>query len=69
MTYLPDVNVWLASAVLHLLTNAQVSEAASRLNPDEKNVIRSVMESMVLRNTVMAAERHLTTTDFGATTR
>ena len=32
-------------------------EAASRLNPEEKNVIRSVIESIVLRNTVKAAER------------
>jgi transcriptional regulator with XRE-family HTH domain len=35
-------------------------EAASRLNPDEKNVIRSVIESIVLRNTVRAAERRFT---------
>jgi len=32
-------------------------EAASRLNPEEKNVIRSVIESLVLRNTVRASER------------
>lgn len=32
-------------------------EAASRLDPEEKNVIRSVIESIVLRNTVKAAER------------
>lgn len=49
-------------------------EAASRLNPDEKNVIRSVIESIVLRNTVKAAERRVTTTaaaaaDSGGTTR
>lgn len=44
-------------------------EAASRLNPDEKNVIRSVIESIVLRNTVKAAERRFTATDSGATTR
>jgi transcriptional regulator with XRE-family HTH domain len=33
-------------------------EAASRLDRQEKNVIRSVTESIVLRNTVKAAERH-----------
>ena len=32
-------------------------EAANRLDPEEKNVIRSVIESIVLRNTVKAAER------------
>jgi len=31
--------------------------AAARLDPGEKNVIRSVIESIVLRNTVKAAER------------
>ena len=35
-------------------------EAASRLNTDEKNVIRSVIESIVLRNTFKAAERRFT---------
>ncbi|MCC6262385.1 MAG: helix-turn-helix domain-containing protein [Bryobacterales bacterium] len=35
-------------------------EAASRLDPEEKNVIRSVIESIVLRNTVKAAERRFT---------
>jgi transcriptional regulator with XRE-family HTH domain len=35
-------------------------EAASRLDPKEKNVIRSVIESIVLRNTVKAAERRFT---------
>ena len=30
---------------------------ANRLDPEEKNVIRSVIESIVLRNTVKAAER------------
>jgi transcriptional regulator with XRE-family HTH domain len=32
-------------------------EAASRLDPEEKHVIRSVIESIVLCNTVKAAER------------
>jgi transcriptional regulator with XRE-family HTH domain len=32
-------------------------EAASRLDPEEKKVIRSVIESLVLRSTVKAAER------------
>lgn len=41
-------------------------EAASRLDPEEKNVIRSVIESIVLRNTFKAAERRFTD---GATTR
>lgn len=31
--------------------------AASRLDPKEKNVIRSVMESIVLRDTFKTAER------------
>lgn len=46
-------------------------EAASRLNPDEKNVIRSVIGSIVLRNTVKAAERRVTiaAADSGGTTR
>ncbi len=44
-------------------------EAASRLDPDEKNVIRSVIESIVLRNTVKAAERRFTPADSGGTTR
>jgi transcriptional regulator with XRE-family HTH domain len=35
-------------------------EAASRLDPEEKSVIRSVIESIVLRNTVKAAERRFT---------
>lgn len=43
-------------------------EAASRLDPEEKNVIRSVIESIVLRNTVKAAERRFTA-DSGGTTR
>jgi transcriptional regulator with XRE-family HTH domain len=41
-------------------------EAASRLDPEEKSVIRSVIESIVLRNTFKAAERRFTD---GATTR
>lgn len=44
-------------------------EAASRLDPEEKNVIRSVIESIVLRNTVKAAERRFTTADTGAASR
>jgi transcriptional regulator with XRE-family HTH domain len=32
-------------------------EAVSRLNAEEKNVIRSVIESMIVRNTVKEAER------------
>ena len=35
-------------------------EAVSRLNAEEKNVIRSVIESIVLRNTFKAAERRFT---------
>ena len=42
-------------------------EAASRLDPEEKNVIRSVIESIVLRNTVKAAERRFA--DSGGSTR
>ena len=44
-------------------------EAASRLDPEEKNVIRSVIESIVLRNTVKAAERRFTNADSGVTPR
>jgi transcriptional regulator with XRE-family HTH domain len=44
-------------------------EAASRLNPEEKNVIRSVIESIVLRHTVKAAERRFTAADSGGSTR
>jgi transcriptional regulator with XRE-family HTH domain len=40
-------------------------EAASRLNPEEKNVIRSVIESIVLRNTVKAAERRFVPAEAG----
>ena len=35
-------------------------EAVSRLNADEKNVIRPVIESSILRNTFKAAERPFT---------
>jgi len=38
-------------------------EAASRLDREEKNVIRSVIESIVLRNTVKAAERRFSAAD------
>jgi transcriptional regulator with XRE-family HTH domain len=44
-------------------------EAASRLNPEEKNVIRSVIESIVLRNTVKAAERRFVPADSGGSSR
>lgn len=44
-------------------------EAASRLNQEEKNAIRSVIESIVLRNTVKAAERRFAVADSGAATR
>jgi transcriptional regulator with XRE-family HTH domain len=44
-------------------------EAASRLDPEEKNVIRSVIESIVLRNTFKAAERRFTNADSGVTPR
>lgn len=43
-------------------------EAASRLNTEEKNVIRSVIESIVLRNTVKAAERRFAPADSGGNT-
>ncbi len=42
---------------------------ASRLDPEEKNVIRSVIESIVLRNTFKTAERRFTNTDSGVTPR
>lgn len=42
-------------------------EAASRLDPEEKNVIRSVIESIVLRSTVKAAERRFAAADTGGT--
>jgi transcriptional regulator with XRE-family HTH domain len=44
-------------------------EAASRLNPEEKNVIRSVIESIVPRNTFKAAERRFSAVDSGGTPR
>ena len=44
-------------------------EAASLLNPGEKNVIRSVIESIVLRNTVKAPERRFSAVDFGGSPR
>lgn len=44
-------------------------EAASRLDPEEKNVIRSVIESIVVRNTVKAAERRFSTTESGGNSR
>jgi transcriptional regulator with XRE-family HTH domain len=44
-------------------------EAASRLDPEEKNVIRSVIESIVLRNTVKAAERRFASSDSGGSSR
>ena len=40
-------------------------EAASRLDPEEKNVIRPVIESIVPRNTVKAAERRFAAADTG----
>lgn len=42
-------------------------EAASRLDPEEKNVIRSVIESVVSRNTVKAAERRFNENAGGST--
>ena len=44
-------------------------EAASLLNPGEKNVIRSVIGSIVLRNTVKAPERRFSAVDFGGSPR
>lgn len=44
-------------------------EAASRLDPEEKNVIRSVIESIVLRNTVKAAGRRFSAADTGGSSR
>ena len=44
-------------------------EAASRLDPEEKNVIRSVIESIVLRNTVKAAERRFSAAGNGGILR
>jgi len=44
-------------------------EAANRLDPEEKSVIRSVIESIVLRNTVKAAERRFAAADSGGSPR
>jgi len=44
-------------------------EAASRLDPEEKSVIRSVIESIVLRNTVKTAERRFSAADSGGDSR
>ena len=40
-------------------------EAASRLDPEEKNVILSVSESIILRNTMKEAARRFANTDSG----
>ena len=40
-------------------------EAASRLDPEEKNVIRSVIESIILRNTMKEASRRFAAADAG----
>jgi len=40
-------------------------EAVSRLNKEEKNLIRSVMESTILRNTMKEAARHFTASGTG----
>ena len=44
-------------------------EAVSGLNPEEKNVIRSLNESIVLRNTFRASERRFSATDSGGAAR
>lgn len=44
-------------------------EAASRLDPEEKNVIRSAIESIMFRNTVRAAERRFIPADSGGNSR
>ena len=44
-------------------------EAANRLDPEEKNVIRSVIESIIVRNTVKAAERRFSTNESGGNSR
>ncbi len=44
-------------------------QATSRFNSDETNVIRSVIETIVMRNTIRAAERRFTGADSGGTTR
>ncbi len=40
-------------------------EAASRLDPEEKKVILSVIESIILRNTMKEAARRFSTSDSG----
>jgi transcriptional regulator with XRE-family HTH domain len=44
-------------------------EAVSRLDPEEKKVIRSVIESIVLRNTMKEASRRFTAAEPGGSTR
>ena len=44
-------------------------EAASRLGPDEQQVIRSVIESIVLRNTMKEASRRFAAADSGGPQR
>lgn len=44
-------------------------EAVSRLHPEEKNVIRSVMESIVLRTTIKPAEQHVSPIESGGNSR
>ncbi len=39
--------------------------AAARLDPEEKRVILSVIESVILRNTIKEAARRLANTDSG----
>jgi transcriptional regulator with XRE-family HTH domain len=41
-------------------------EAASRLDPEEKRVILSVIESIILRNTMKEAARRFANTDSGS---
>jgi transcriptional regulator with XRE-family HTH domain len=40
-------------------------EAVSRLDPEEKQVIRSVIESIILRNTMKEAERRFSAAESG----
>ena len=40
-------------------------EAVSRLDPEEKKIIRSVIESIILRNTMKEATRRFTASDSG----
>ena len=42
-------------------------EAASRLKGDDKNIVHSVIESIVLRNTFKLAESRFTATESGGT--